>query len=77
MDNGKQKLVEMYRVQFNNKRGPYKGGIRFHQTADLDEVKTLALSRMKLEHQRKKYPSSNRAKEYKRSAASIFGSSII
>jgi glutamate dehydrogenase (NADP+) len=31
-----------YRVQFNNARGPYKGGIRFHGAADLDEVKALA-----------------------------------
>lgn len=31
-----------YRVQFNNTRGPYKGGIRFHPAADLDEVKALA-----------------------------------
>lgn len=38
---GKEK-VEMYRVQFNNARGPYKGGVRFHPEADLDEVKTLA-----------------------------------
>lgn len=31
-----------YRVQFNNARGPYKGGIRFHPDADLDEVTALA-----------------------------------
>jgi glutamate dehydrogenase/leucine dehydrogenase len=31
-----------YRVQFNNARGPYKGGIRFHPGADLNEVKALA-----------------------------------
>jgi glutamate dehydrogenase/leucine dehydrogenase len=31
-----------YRVQFNNARGPYKGGIRFHPAADVDEVKALA-----------------------------------
>lgn len=31
-----------YRVQFSNARGPYKGGIRFHPDADLDEVKALA-----------------------------------
>ncbi|MBV9349398.1 MAG: Glu/Leu/Phe/Val dehydrogenase [Patescibacteria group bacterium] len=31
-----------YRVQFSNARGPYKGGIRFHPEADLDEVKSLA-----------------------------------
>lgn len=31
-----------YRVQFNNARGPYKGGIRFHPDADEDEVEALA-----------------------------------
>ena len=31
-----------YRVQHNNARGPYKGGIRFHPQVDLDEVKALA-----------------------------------
>ena len=31
-----------FRVQFNNARGPYKGGIRFHPQADEDEVKALA-----------------------------------
>lgn len=31
-----------YRVQFDNARGPYKGGIRFHPEADEDEVSALA-----------------------------------
>ena len=31
-----------FRIQFNNARGPYKGGIRFHPAADEDEVKALA-----------------------------------
>lgn len=31
-----------YRIQFNNARGPYKGGIRFHPDADEDEVSALA-----------------------------------
>ena len=31
-----------YRVQHSNKRGPYKGGIRFHPEVDLDEVTALA-----------------------------------
>lgn len=31
-----------YRVQFNNARGPYKGGIRFHPEANEDEVTALA-----------------------------------
>jgi len=31
-----------YRVQHNSARGPYKGGIRYHQRVDLDEVRALA-----------------------------------
>ena len=31
-----------YRVQHNGARGPYKGGIRFHQEVDLDEIRALA-----------------------------------
>lgn len=42
MDDGKKKTFEAYRVQFNNARGPYKGGIRFHPAADIKEVKALA-----------------------------------
>lgn len=37
-----EKELNAYRVQFNNARGPYKGGIRFHEDADIDEVKALA-----------------------------------
>ncbi len=40
LDNGKS--FNAYRVQHNNQRGPYKGGIRYHQNVTLDEVKTLA-----------------------------------
>lgn len=40
--NGKEQTFEMYRVQFNNARGAYKGGIRFHPHTDLEEVKALA-----------------------------------
>lgn len=39
--NGKTHLA--YRVQHSNKRGPYKGGIRFHPEVDKDEVRALAL----------------------------------
>ena len=35
-------MMEGFRVQHNNWRGPYKGGIRYHQEVDLDEVKALA-----------------------------------
>jgi glutamate dehydrogenase/leucine dehydrogenase len=31
-----------YRVQHSSKRGPYKGGIRFHPDVNLDEVRALA-----------------------------------
>jgi glutamate dehydrogenase/leucine dehydrogenase len=40
ISNGKS--FHAYRVQFNNARGPYKGGIRFHPEADIEEVKALA-----------------------------------
>jgi glutamate dehydrogenase/leucine dehydrogenase len=33
---------QAYRVQHNNKRGPYKGGIRFHPQVNYDEVRALA-----------------------------------
>lgn len=33
---------QAYRVQHNNSRGPYKGGLRFHPEVDLDEVRALA-----------------------------------
>ncbi len=38
----KGKTYPAYRVQFNNARGPYKGGIRYHQNVNLDEVQSLA-----------------------------------
>ncbi len=31
-----------YRVQHNAARGPYKGGIRYHERVDLDEIRALA-----------------------------------
>ncbi len=42
MDNGELRVFEGYRVQHNSFRGPYKGGIRYHQDSDLNEVKALA-----------------------------------
>ena len=42
MDNGELKVFIGYRVQHNNARGAYKGGIRYHQDVDLDEVRALA-----------------------------------
>ncbi len=34
--------LQAYRGQHSNKRGPYKGGIRFHPNVDADEVRALA-----------------------------------
>jgi len=42
LDSGETVTYPAYRVQFNNARGPYKGGIRFHPDADEDEVSALA-----------------------------------
>ena len=42
MDDGTQKIFQGFRVQFNNARGPYKGGIRYHHNVSLDEVKALS-----------------------------------
>lgn len=42
MDNGQVVSFTGYRVQHNNIRGPYKGGLRFHPQVSLDEVKALA-----------------------------------
>jgi glutamate dehydrogenase (NAD(P)+) len=42
MDDGTLRVFTGYRIQHNGARGPYKGGIRFHPNADLDEVRALA-----------------------------------
>lgn len=42
LDSGKIKVFTGYRVQHNNSRGFYKGGIRYHPQVDLEEVKALA-----------------------------------
>ena len=42
MDDGTVKVFEGYRVQHSSSRGPCKGGIRFHQDVDINEVKALA-----------------------------------
>lgn len=42
MDNGTMKTFTGYRVQFNDARGPFKGGIRYHWETNLNEVKALA-----------------------------------
>ncbi|MBI3386091.1 Glu/Leu/Phe/Val dehydrogenase [Candidatus Gottesmanbacteria bacterium] len=42
MDDGSLKIFHGFRVQFNDARGPFKGGIRYHPQVNLDEVKALA-----------------------------------
>jgi glutamate dehydrogenase (NAD(P)+) len=42
MDDGKVVVYRGYRIQHNGARGPYKGGVRYHESADLDEVRSLA-----------------------------------
>lgn len=42
MDDGSEKVFTGFRVQHDNTRGPAKGGIRYHHTVHLDEVKALA-----------------------------------
>lgn len=41
-ENGKPKVFRGYRVQHNDARGPYKGGLRYHPTVEMDEVIALA-----------------------------------
>lgn len=42
MDDGSIKSFTGYRSQHNNACGPFKGGIRFHENVNLDEVKALS-----------------------------------
>lgn len=42
MDDGTVQVFEGFRVQYNNARGPCKGGIRFHPEETFDTVRALA-----------------------------------
>jgi glutamate dehydrogenase (NAD(P)+) len=42
MDDGSLRTLIGYRVQHDNSRGPFKGGLRYHVDVDLDEVRALA-----------------------------------
>lgn len=42
MDSGEIKVFEGFRVQHNDLAGPFKGGIRYHEQVDMEEVKALA-----------------------------------
>lgn len=39
MDNGMAESFSGFRVQHNNSRGPFKGGLRYHPQVDMDDVK--------------------------------------
>ncbi|MBI2974778.1 MAG: Glu/Leu/Phe/Val dehydrogenase [Deltaproteobacteria bacterium] len=41
MDNGQVKVFKGFRVQYNDARGPCKGGIRFHPEETIDTVRAL------------------------------------
>lgn len=42
LDNGNVVRIPAYRIQHNDAIGPYKGGIRFHESVNEDEVSNLA-----------------------------------
>ena len=42
MDDGSLRVFDGYRVRHDDTRGPTKGGIRYHPSVSLDEVKALA-----------------------------------
>jgi len=41
MDDGRVEIFTGYRMQHNNARGPYKGGLRFSNQVSKSEVKAL------------------------------------
>jgi glutamate dehydrogenase (NAD(P)+) len=43
MDDGFLRIFTGFRVQHNASRGPYKGGVRYHQELTLDDLKALAM----------------------------------
>jgi len=42
MDNGQVRVFEGYRVQHSTTRGPCKGGLRYHEDVNIDDVKAMA-----------------------------------
>ncbi len=42
MDDGTMKIFKGFRVQYNDARGPTKGGLRFHPSETIDTVRALA-----------------------------------
>lgn len=42
MDDGSLKVFEGFRIQHSTLRGPAKGGVRYHQNVNIDEVRALS-----------------------------------
>ncbi len=42
LSSGRVHVFTGYRVQHNSARGPYKGGLRYHEQVSLDEIRALA-----------------------------------
>ncbi len=42
LDDGELAVFTGYRIQHNNARGPFKGGLRYHPSVDADEARSLA-----------------------------------
>jgi glutamate dehydrogenase (NAD(P)+) len=42
LDDKRVEIFTGYRVQHNNALGPYKGGLRYHPSVDIDEIRALA-----------------------------------
>jgi glutamate dehydrogenase/leucine dehydrogenase len=42
LDSGEVRMFKGYRIQHNNILGPYKGGVRYHHSVSLDDLKALA-----------------------------------
>ena len=43
LDNGETKILRGYHVQYNDSRGPTKGGVRFHPLETLDTIRALGM----------------------------------
>ena len=43
-DNGEIETYNAYRVQHDNSRGPFKGGLRYHSEVNLDDVRRYKLN---------------------------------
>ena len=44
MDSGELKVFTGYRIQHNDVRGPFKGGIRYHPKVNFDEINAMAFT---------------------------------